>query len=33
MLQDAHVMAWARVQINPMPLILKVLLKRKESTQ
>jgi hypothetical protein len=31
MLQDSHVMAWARVQKTPMPLILKVLLKRKEA--
>lgn len=29
MQQDAHIMAWARVQKNPMPLILKLLLQRK----
>jgi len=28
--QDEHIMAWCRVQKNPMPLILNLILKRKE---
>ena len=33
MQQDEHIMSWCRVQKNPMPLILKLILKRKESKQ